>query len=59
MSGKIHLHSEQFDGYLHAACGRADETARILTDDDFEAAPEADICAYCAREYCPHGRRAR
>jgi hypothetical protein len=53
--GKIHLHSEQFDGYLHAACGRADESARILTDDAFASAPPAERCAYCSREYWPHG----
>ena len=54
---KAHLHSEQFDGALHTVCGRADdETARILPDDDFDALPSAERCAYCTDYMWPYGK---
>lgn len=58
---KIHLHSEQFDGYLHAECGRLDSDVRyaphpnIVGTDDFEAAPARKRCRICARANWPHG----
>lgn len=55
--GKAHLHSEQFDGHLHTACGRAgnEERVRILTEDDFAKLPRAERCAYCTNIEFPHG----
>jgi len=57
---KVHLHSEQFDGYLHAACYRApfDPPApdpRIVGEDDFEKLPRAARCHYCTRINWPRG----
>ena len=59
---KHHLHDEQFDGHLHAACGRTDSIApsdpraRYFLD-DLETVPYADRCRYraCARIWWPHG----
>ena len=54
----IHLHEDQFDGYLHAACYLLDAdpgSSRIVCDDAFEATPKAKRCRKCARYYWPHG----
>ena len=57
---KIHLHSEQFDGYLHAACGcldlHPDDGENIILDEDrFDAAASCMRCRKCEREMYPHG----
>ena len=51
---KTHLHDEQFDNHLHAACGRTDGVspndlrARFFVE-DLEKVPRADRCRRCAR----------
>lgn len=58
MKMKIHLHVEQFDGYLHAACGQLDApvgSPRIFTEDDFSELPRSRRCARCTREWWPIG----
>jgi hypothetical protein len=57
---KTHLHSEQFDGHLHAACCRAPfdpkgPDPRIVGEDEFGALPASEQCSYCRREMYPHG----
>jgi len=57
---KLHWHSEQFDGHLHAACGAGDLTPSegenvIVGDDRFEAASSAVRCRRCAALYWPRG----
>lgn len=59
---KMHLHDEQFDGYLHATCGAGDWIAdakvlhpRVVCDDDFERLSYTNRCRNCARLYWPHG----
>lgn len=58
---KIHLHDEQFDFYLHAACGRYDSKVRglrdpyILGEEDFEKVPSAKRCSRCTRINWPRG----
>lgn len=52
---KIHLHSEQFDGYLHAACCRCPfdppgPDPRIVGEKDFHRLPRERQCYYCRRE---------
>jgi hypothetical protein len=61
---KVHLHEEQFDNRLHAACCRApfDPPApdpRIVGEDDFEATPKDKRCRYCARIWWPRGGEPR
>lgn len=54
----VHLHDEQFDGHLHAACGGLDTSApssRVVGEDDFEATPRARRCRHCARLWWPRG----
>lgn len=51
---KVHIHSEQFDGHGHAACGRLDmelPSDRIASEDDFEKVPYEKRCRLCAREW--------
>lgn len=52
---KIHLHAEQFDGALHAACGRLDNSKRIVSEDDFENTQKAKRCRLCAAYWWPYG----
>jgi hypothetical protein len=57
---KTHLHSEQFDGHLHAACCRAPfdpkgPDPRIVGEDEFETLPASKQCGHCRREMYPHG----
>jgi hypothetical protein len=40
---KTHLHSEQFDGYIHALCGS--ERGIVLMEDAFDASPPENRCA--------------
>lgn len=55
---KIHLHEEQFDGWLHAACCRLDlkpPSPRIVGEDIFDELPRAKRCVYCTRINWPKG----
>lgn len=55
---KVHLHSEQFDGWLHAECGAGDwdaDSPRCLGSDEFEKLPRARRCSRCTRSWWPHG----
>lgn len=55
---KIHLHSEQFDGHLHAECGAGDwsrPSERCLDADEFEVLPSARRCRRCSRYWFPNG----
>lgn len=53
---KVHLHDEQFDGVMHAACARVDDaTGKIVTSDEFGRIPPASRCRYCERYEWPHG----
>ena len=57
---KHHLHDEQFDNHLHAACARTDAIApddpraRFFLD-DLATVLKADRCRACARIWWPHG----
>lgn len=50
---KVHVHSEQFDGAWHAACGRGSDAVPPLV---FEATPRERRCAFCDRDWFPHGQ---
>jgi hypothetical protein len=50
---KVHVHAEQFDGQMHAWCGRG-RTA--VFEDEFEATPVRLRCAICDREWFPGGQ---
>ena len=55
---KHHLHSEQFDGWLHAQCGSGDvpyPNKKIVGEDEFEKLPRQERCRKCAAYYWPHG----
>lgn len=54
---RVHLHDEQFDDHLHAACHRVrhEETAKIVGDHEFQHTPIADRCRYCSVLYFPFG----
>lgn len=61
---KYHLHSEQFDGALHAACFRFPHdpfpgekySKFILTDvKSFVRLDKDKRCKFCEREEFPHG----
>lgn len=55
---KIHLHDEQFDGALHAACCRLDRPAgdpRIVSEETFAIVSAAYRCKRCTRNYWPLG----
>ena len=59
---KVHLHDEQFDGYLHAACGAADvmpdddrRAIFIMSEDAFDSVPRDDRCLACSRMWFPYG----
>lgn len=59
MSGakKVHLHDEQLDGALHAACRKMSRPAgspEIVGDEDFEATPAHLRCKVCAIHYWPY-----
>lgn len=54
----VHLHSEQFDGYLHAECGAGDwkpDSKRCREADDFEKLSRTERCPKCTRYWWPHG----
>jgi hypothetical protein len=54
-----HLHAEQFDGHLHAACNRLGgleaPSPRIVGEDDFDKLTKWQRCRYCARINWPRG----
>lgn len=61
---KHHLHSEQFDGALHASCGRFPHdpfpgekySDFILTSETaFANLDKIDRCQYCEADQFPHG----
>lgn len=57
---KVHLHSEQFDGHLHAACCRIlfdppGPHPMILGEDEFALVPREKRCHYCSVINFPHG----
>lgn len=54
---KIHLHEEQFDGVVHAACGRTNSTdpQRVIPEDSFSELSRVTRCAYCSKINWPHG----
>lgn len=48
---KVHLHSEQFDGWLHAECGAGDwepPNIRCLDAEEFEKLPDEKRCKKCS-----------
>lgn len=57
----IHLHSEQFDAYMHAQCGAGDwprsgrAALRCVGEDAFEALPSARRCRKCSAYWFPNG----
>jgi hypothetical protein len=54
----VHLHSEQFDGWLHAQCGAGDWEApnpRCVAEGEFEKLPSGERCVTCTRDYWPRG----
>jgi hypothetical protein len=50
---KVHRHEEQFDGGMHAWCGRGDTA---VLPEQFEATPQALRCAICDRDWFPRGQ---
>lgn len=58
---KVHLHSEQFDRHLHAACGTVRTMTPeegeniILGEDRFEKVAKVLRCRLCAKEMWPRG----
>ena len=50
---KLHLHTEQFDGHMHAWCGRGDTA---LYEGQFNATDRERRCKLCEREQFPHGQ---
>jgi len=55
---KVHIHSEQFDGWLHAECGAGDwqpPNPRCVSEDDFEKVPRPMRCIACDRYWWPNG----
>jgi hypothetical protein len=55
---KVHLHSEQFDGFLHAACGAVDiagPSPRVVGEDDFEKTHRKNRCRKCVKDMWPSG----
>ncbi len=61
----IHVHAEQFDSHLHAACGRYDSKVRgepdprVIGEDEFARLPSWRRCFYCTRINWPHGGAPR
>lgn len=54
----VHLHSEQFDGHLHAVCGAGDwfpPNSRCVSGDAFEAVARISRCRRCAAYWWPMG----
>lgn len=58
-SERVHIHSEQFDGCLHAACGAIDaEGPRhscIEFEEEFMKLPRKVLCDKCVELEFPHG----
>ena len=55
---KVHLHSEQFDNWLHAECGGGDwarGSPRCVDADEFERLPNATRCSKCSDYWFPNG----
>lgn len=54
---KTHLHSEQFDGHLHAECcaGSDIDGLRIVGETAFGQMRRKDRCAKCTRANWPYG----
>lgn len=52
---KIHIHDEQFDGAMHAWCGRGQSAVQPA---EFEATDSAKRCKVCEREWFPNGQPA-
>jgi hypothetical protein len=50
---KVHNHSEQFDGALHAVCGRGN---KVVTNDEFEATEPNLRCKLCEKDWFPCGQ---
>jgi len=54
----VHLHDEQFDGWLHAACGALDAEpphALVEIEDEFYKLRRSVRCPKCSRLAFPHG----
>lgn len=56
MSRKVHNHSEQFDGALHATCQHAGNNPTVVTSDEFAATHTARRCWWCERDEFPNGQ---
>lgn len=50
---KAHIHAEQFDGHMHAHCGRG---TTAVTAAEFEATDPHLRCRLCERWWFPHGQ---
>lgn len=50
---KAHLHSEQFDGHAHSACGRG---TLAVSQEVFAATPSTERCTRCERDEFQHGQ---
>ena len=57
---KVHCHSEQFDGAMHATCGRVTSqptgTKRIVNNAVFSATDPGTRCFFCDRDWFPKGQ---
>lgn len=54
---KTHLHSEQFDGHLHAECcaGSDYNGLKIVGERTFGALPAKERCRRCTKLNWPYG----
>lgn len=57
-SQQVHLHEDQFDGWLHASCGARDVQAPdilVVPEDEFCQTPSRLRCRKCEQAAFPHG----
>jgi hypothetical protein len=56
---KVHLHAEQFDGHLHAACGRLEAqeapSEYVKGEEEFSRLARWERCNHCTRINWPRG----
>lgn len=50
---KTHYHDEQFDGQMHAWCGK---NGNVVSTEVFEATKPEDRCKLCERDWFPFGQ---
>ena len=51
---KVHIHDEQFDGHMHAWCGKEGKHPIVVTQRAFEATPPKHRCKICEHDWFPN-----